>query len=426
MKHPRLALLAAFCALAAAGCSRVKTPDKTPDKSPDKAPESASDKPTDAPDGKPGAAASAATEAGTATTASGLQYSIITPGKGDKHPKRGEKVKVHYTGWLTNGTKFDSSRDRGEPSDFVIGQVVEGWNEALQLMTVGAKWKLTIPGNLGYGPQGNPAAGIAPNATLVFEVELLEFQSLPDFHAPDPTAQKKTDSGLKYEVVTEGKGGSPGPDDALELKYALWNVKGELLECSERAGNPIKARCQDLPPLAFLKEAVGLMRAGARYRFEVAPELCFGAQAQGPALPANSTTVWELELVRVIPPLPVPPFALPEEAKTVTTASGLKYEVIEPGDGVSPKLSDKVKVHYAGWLNDGTLFDSSFQRGEEAVFPAGAVIPGWREGLQLMKPGAVFRFVIPPELAYGPRPAGPKIPANSTLVFWVKLVRIVD
>jgi len=57
---------------------------------------------------------------------------------------------------------------------------------------------------------------------------------------------------------------------------------------------------------------------------------------------------------------------------------------------------------------------------------AGAVIPGWREGLQLMKPGAVFRFVIPPELAYGPRPAGPKIPANSTLVFWVKLVRIVD
>jgi FKBP-type peptidyl-prolyl cis-trans isomerase len=357
------------------------------------------------------------------TTASGLQYSVLVPGKDGPHPKRGEKVKVHYTGWLTDGKKFDSSHDHGGPAEFTVGQLVEGWNEALCLMTAGAKWKLTIPAKLGYGEHGSPPV-IPPNATLVFELELLEVQSLPEFHAPDPAAQKKTDSGLKYEVVTAGSGDAPGEDDVLELKYAFWNTKGVLLQCSETAGGSVKAPRGDLP-LAFMKEAAGLLKKGARLRFEVPPDLCFGEKNQGSALPPNSVTIWELELVGVLKALPIPPFAMPDDAKLKTTASGLKYEVVEEGEGESPKMGARVLVHYAGWLTDGKLFDSSYGRGEPAEFRVGAVIPGWNEGLQLMKPGATYRFVIPPQLAYGARGAPPKIAPNTTLVFYVQLVKVL-
>jgi len=109
----------------------------------------------------------------------------------------------------------------------------------------------------------------------------------------------------------------------------------------------------------------------------------------------------------------------------VTTASGLKYQVLKHGTGtVSPKASDTVKVHYHGTLLDGTVFDSSVQRGEPVSFPLNAVIPGWTEGLQLMKVGDKFKFEIPPNLAYGPNSPSPKIPPNSTLVFEVELLGI--
>ena len=108
------------------------------------------------------------------TTASGLQYEDIVVGTGAS-PSSGKTVSVHYTGTLTNGTKFDSSRDRGQPFQFVIGvgKVIKGWDEGVMSMKVGGRRKLTIPAQLGYGARG---AGnvIPPNATLVFDVELLD------------------------------------------------------------------------------------------------------------------------------------------------------------------------------------------------------------------------------------------------------------
>jgi FKBP-type peptidyl-prolyl cis-trans isomerase len=108
------------------------------------------------------------------TTASGLKYTDEKVGTGAE-AKAGQQVSVHYTGWLTNGTKFDSSKDRGQPFVFPLGggRVIKGWDEGVQGMKVGGVRKLTIPANLGYGAQG--AGGvIPPNATLVFEVELLD------------------------------------------------------------------------------------------------------------------------------------------------------------------------------------------------------------------------------------------------------------
>ncbi len=108
-----------------------------------------------------------------------------------------------------------------------------------------------------------------------------------------------------------------------------------------------------------------------------------------------------------------------------TTASGLKYQVLKHGDGtVSPKATDTVKVHYEGKLLDGTVFDSSIARGQPISFPLNRVIPGWTEGLQLMKVGDKFKFEIPANLAYGANSPSPAIPPNSTLIFEVELLGI--
>ena len=118
---------------------------------------------------------------------------------------------------------------------------------------------------------------------------------------------------------------------------------------------------------------------------------------------------------------------LSENAKkegVTTLPSGLQYKVLKEGNGKSPKATDKVVCHYEGMLIDGTMFDSSIQRGEPATFPLNGVIAGWTEGLQLMKEGAKCRFFIPYQLGYGERGAGASIPPFATLVFDVELIEV--
>lgn len=120
---------------------------------------------------------------------------------------------------------------------------------------------------------------------------------------------------------------------------------------------------------------------------------------------------------------------LAENAKregVITTASGLQYEVIEEGTGASPSATDKVTVHYHGTLIDGTVFDSSVDRGQPATFPLNGVIPGWTEGLQLMKEGGKSKLYIPSDLAYGDQGASDLIGPGSTLIFEVELIKVGD
>lgn len=110
---------------------------------------------------------------GVRTTDSGLQYKILTPGKGTEHPTATTKVKVHYHGTFINGSVFDSSVDRGEPIEFGLNQVIRGWTEGVQLMVVGEKTRFFVPSDLAYGSRGS--GPIPPHSTLIFDVELLDF-----------------------------------------------------------------------------------------------------------------------------------------------------------------------------------------------------------------------------------------------------------
>jgi FKBP-type peptidyl-prolyl cis-trans isomerase len=114
-----------------------------------------------------------------------------------------------------------------------------------------------------------------------------------------------------------------------------------------------------------------------------------------------------------------------KKAGIITTASGLQYEVVAEGPGPKPAAEDTVRVHYEGKLIDGTVFDSSYLRGEPIEFPLGGVIPGWTEGLQLMNEGSTYNLFIPQDLGYGDRGAGEAIPPFSALIFKVELISII-
>jgi peptidylprolyl isomerase len=358
------------------------------------------------------------------TTQSGLKYEILRPGKEGTNPKPGEKVEVHYTGWLEDGTKFDSSHDSGDPYSFTIGTgVIAGWSEGVALMTVGSKYRFTIPWKLAYGERGR--GPIPPKANLIFEIELLKVPRPPPFTAPDPAKQQATKSGLKYEVLAAGVGEPPRPGQGVKIGFAVWSGQGTHILSTEADGHVLTGMCTSLRLTRlgerFLTEAVQLMKPGARYRFEVPPELCWGPRGIAPHVPPNAITIWELELMQIND---VPKFEKPDPEKMIKRESGLKYEVLKEGTGKTPTRSDRVTVNYTGYLEDGTVFDSSLARGEPATFSLRGVIPGWTEGLQLMKEGARYRFTIPPGIGYGPRGSPPTIPPNATLIFVVELIKV--
>jgi len=345
-------------------------------------------------------------------TASGLEYGVLRKGRDEPGPAADDVVEVHYTGWLQDGTKFDSSRDRGATTSFGVSQVVKGWTEGLQLMTPGAHFKFVIPSELGYGAQGAGGGKIPPNSTLVFEVELIKITAMPKFRPSKGEEQKTTASGVTYEVVKEGAGSAVAEKDGIALRYAFWKPTGQLLQCSEQQNNHRISGTLATLPFPWLKDLAMACKVGTVLRVEV-PQKLFPN--------ANSDTVWELELTGISK---LPEFRDLDAKKAVTTQSGLMYEVLEPGTGASPKATDTVSALYTGWLMDGTMFDSAHARGAPSEFPLNGVIKGWTEGLQLMKVGGKFLFKIPSALAYGAGGQPPTIPADATLLFLVELVDV--
>ncbi len=352
------------------------------------------------------------------TTDSGLQYSILEEGQPDAaHPKLTDTVHVHYKGWLTNGTVFDTSYKSGEPAEFKIGQVIEGWNEGLALMTVGAKYKFTIPPELAYGENGSPPR-IPSNSTLIFVVELLDLKAgpgLPAFQAPDPEKSKEAKPGLLVHEIDAGSGDpAPAASKIRIMHYTCWTVEGEVIESSAMSGSPFKASAERLP-IPILKEAFTNMPDEAIWIVRASYTQAF-PQRPHPKLEPGSDSIWRLESVSA------PEMPTFDDDQWQKTESGLEYVVHADGEGDSPMLGDVVTAEYSGWLTDGSLFDTS-KGGDPAKFQLGRVIAGWNEGLQLMKPGGHFTFRIPGGLAYGAQGIPGVIPPDATLVFDVQLIK---
>lgn len=245
---------------------------------------------------------------------------------------------------------------------------------------------------------------------------------------------KVTDSGLQYRVLEEGgkDGLSPVSTDLVVVHYVGTLKDGVEFDSSRARGAAATFRLNQVIP--GWTEGLQLMSEGDKFRFFVPPELAYGENPRpGGAIGPNDALIFDVELIEVISPernLEEAKKFLEENGKkdgVVTTASGLQYLVLNEGgaDGKSPAATDTVKVDYEGTLINGTVFDSSYQRGQPIEFPLNRVIAGWTEGVQLMSEGDKFRFFIPPNLAYGAggTPGGP-IGPNEALIFEVELHQV--
>ncbi len=355
-------------------------------------------------------------------TASGLASKVLTKGTGDKKPAPHDKVKVDYTGWTTDGKMFDSSIKRGRPATFGVKGVIPGWTEALQLMVVGEKRRLWIPEILAY--KGRPGS---PQGMLVFEVELLEIIPgvapipAPDDVAAAPADAKKTKSGIAYKEIepAAADGKAPNEWDQVEVEYTGWTTDGNMFDSSTKRGKSAKFPLNKVIP--GWTEGVQLMKTGQKMRFWIPEELAYKGRPGAP----KGMLVFDIKLLNV-EEKPAPPETPKDVAKPPRNAkktdTGLAYKVLKKGTGeAKPTETDKVEVHYTGWTTDGRMFDSSVTRGSTTTFAVNRVIPGWTEGVQLMREGDKMRFWIPEELAYKGKPGAPQ----GMLVFDVELIKIV-
>lgn len=353
--------------------------------------------------------------AGSTTTASGLQYIEEVAGTGPA-PQPGDIVSVHYTGTLEDGTQFDSSIESGQPFQFTLGQgqVIPGWDEGIALMREGGKGTLIVPPELAYGPNGAGSL-IPPNATLIFEVELVEVQPQPKPVAVEEADYSETESGLKYYFLEEGEGTAVQEGDLVSIDVELWYDDGTLLQSSIQRGAPIDFVLGSEGSLPGLDEALVLMQEGDKIQLVMPATLAGGGET-------DPDLIFEIRLLET--GQPPKPLEVDEEDYTVTE-SGLKFYEIEAGSGPAPQTGDLVSVHYQLWLEDGTLIDSSVAGGQpfQFVIGGGGTIPGWEEGVMLMQEGGKAQFVVPSELGYGPSGSGP-IPPDATLIFELEVLEV--
>lgn len=242
------------------------------------------------------------------------------------------------------------------------------------------------------------------------------------------------ESGLQYEVIKPGTGAKPTINDKVRTHYHGTLINGDVFDSSVDRGEPITFPLNGV--IKGWQEGIPLMAVGAKYKFYIPQELAYGMQSPSPKIPAGSALVFEVELLEINPVSPEEKAAQSEIEKgrkfleengkkpgVVTLPSGIQYLPIVEGDGAQPTVDDRVTVHYHGTLIDGTVFDSSVDRGQTATFPLRGVIKGWQEAIPLMKTGSKYRIFIPHNLAYGTRGSG-KIPGGAVLIFDVELFSI--
>lgn len=361
---------------------------------------------------------------GATTTDSGLQYLDLSVGDG-RSPESGDLVTMNFIGSLPDGTVFANTQTSGKPVtvQYDRGQLLTGWEEGLARMKAGGTAQMVLPPELAFGPQGY--GSIPPNTPIILEVDLLSVEKPPQPTSVSQSDLTTTDSGLQYADLTTGEGTQVISGTIVTTHFTIWVQNGDTNDyvVSSNGGDPLTfAEGSGTTVFPGWEEGMLGMKVGGKRLLIIPPDLALGDQG-GNGIPPNSTLVMEVELTDAKEPATMT--QVPEEDYT-TTASGLKYYDIVEGDGETPQAGQTVVVDYTGWLQDGTKFDSSVDRGQPFSFVLGTgnVIPGWDEGVASMKVGGKRQLVIPPDLAYGEAGSGGVIPPNATLIFDVELLSI--
>ncbi|KAL6661840.1 hypothetical protein ACP70R_001224 [Stipagrostis hirtigluma subsp. patula] len=343
----------------------------------------------------------------------GLKKKLLKDGEGWETPEVGDEVEVHYTGTLLDGTKFDSSRDRGTPFKFKLGQgqVIKGWDQGIKTMKKGENALFTIPPELAYGESGSPPT-IPPNATLQFDVELLSWTSVKDICK---------DGGIFKKILKEGeKWENPKDPDEVLVKYEARLEDGTVVSKSEGVEFTVK----DGYFCPALAKAVKTMKKAEKVLLTVKPQYGFGekgrpAAGEEGAVPPNATLLIDLELI---------------SWKTVTEIGDDKKilkKVLKEGEGYErPNEGAVVKVKITGKLQDGTVFSKEGNDEEPFEFKTDEeqVIDGLDHAVLNMKKGEVALVTIPPEYAFGSTESKQDlavVPPNSTVIYEVELVSFV-
>ncbi|MGE0409604.1 MAG: FKBP-type peptidyl-prolyl cis-trans isomerase [Amphiplicatus sp.] len=313
--HP-IITAAAVAAVLLAGCGKKEAPSATPEEEAGQAqpivPLAASDSKL-ADENRVASEkflAENAKKDGVKTTASGLQYKILSEGPPDGFsPKASDVVTVEYVGALIDGSEFDSSRAHGAAARFPLDQVIPGWTEGVQLMSEGDRYRFYIPSDLAYGETGTPNGPIGPNAALIFDVELLDVTD-PERNAEEAKkflaenagkeGVKTTGSGLQYQIISEGPAGGASPSDANIVKV---HYKGTLTDGTEFDSSYARGEPAEFPlgrVIPGWTEGVQLMSVGDKYRFFIPPSLGYGEQgSRDGSIGPNEALIFEVELLDV-------------------------------------------------------------------------------------------------------------------------------
>lgn len=241
---------------------------------------------------------------GAAVADAEIEYIEIEEGDGEA-PEEGSIVSVHYVGALEDGTEFDSSYDRGQPIQFALGRgmVIPGWDQGIAMMKEGGQARLVIPPELAYGEQG--AGGvIPPNATLTFEVELVDVSPPPPPPPEEPTEVAEedytvTEEGLKYYDLEEGDGATPEDGQPITVHYTGWLTDGTRFDSSLSRGVPVTFVYGVGQVIPGWDVGFADMQVGGARQMVIPPSLAYGEQGAGGVIPPNATLIFEVELVEI-------------------------------------------------------------------------------------------------------------------------------
>jgi FKBP-type peptidyl-prolyl cis-trans isomerase len=356
---------------------------------------------------------------------SGVKYWDIKVGEGES-PRIKDTAVLNLSSWMKDGMLWFTTEKQGYPVKLLLEQVPPGLAEGLLSMKVGGKRRIEIPSRLAFGESGLPGR-VPPGADLVYQAKLIAVKQY--IEPPKQTSVAGIEStimpsGVKYWDFKVGKGKSPKPNSIVTVHYAGWLSDGKLFHNTIQEGRPESFRLDKI--VKGFAEGLRSMKVGGKRRLEIPPELGYGKKGQGQFIPPNSRLFFEVELFDVQRPLPPPKQTSVKGIKPVVLPSGLKYWDLKVGDGESPNLASNITVHYTGWLTDGTVFDSSIDRGQPLRIRLGRMIKGWGEGLKTMKAGGKRRLEIPYELGYGEDGIAPSVPPKARLIYELELLEVIN